>query len=231
MELTESLQDYLLEIYLEQQRKKFVRLKDIARRRNVKLPSALKAVKELAKRGLISHEHYGYIELTEQGANEAAELYERHKMLFKFLHNGLGINENIAEKDAHKIEHDLHKETVIKITKFVEFMEKSRLSGRDRWIDHFTEFADTGKLPECREKGGEKMTLNKLEVGARARIVRIESNVGKLKTRLLDMGVVPGSIVKVEKVAPMGDPIDILIKGYHLSLRIEEAEKIVVEVI
>ena len=231
MELTESLQDYLLEIYIEEQRKKIVRLKDVAQRRNVRLPSALKAVKELAKRGLIAHEHYGYIELTEQGANEAAELYEKHKMLFKFLHNGLGINESIAEKDAHKIEHDLHKETVERITKFVKFMEKSHLNGRDRWIEHFTEFINTGKLPECREKGGEKMTLDKLKVGERAKIIRIESSAGKLKTRLLDMGAVPGSIVKVEKVAPMGDPIDIFIKGYHLSLRKDEAEKIIVEVI
>ena len=231
MELTESLQDYLLEVYIEEQRKKIVRLKDVAQRRNVKLPSALKAVKELAKRGLISHEHYGYIALTEQGANEAAELYERHKILFKFLHNGLGINENIAEKDAHKIEHDLHKETVTRITKFVKFMEKSRLNGKDRWIEHFTEFINTGKLPECREKGGKKMTLNKLQIGTRAKIVRIETSAGKLKTRLLDMGAVPGSIVKVEKVAPMGDPIDIFIKGYHLSLRKEEAEKIIVKVI
>ncbi len=229
MELTESLQDYLLDVYLEEQRKKYVRLKDIAARRNVKLPSALKAVKELVKRGLMSHEHYGYIELTEQGANEAANLYEKHKMLYKFLNSGLRISESIAEKDAHKIEHDLHKETVVQITKFVEFMEKSRLNGKDRWIEHFTEFINTGKLPECREKGGKKMMLSELKVRDRAKIVRIDTAAGKLKTRLLDMGIIPKTVVKVEKIAPMGDPIDILVKGYHLSLRKEEAEKIIVE--
>jgi DtxR family Mn-dependent transcriptional regulator len=231
MELTESLQDYLLEIYIVKNKRTVARLKDIAKRRNVKLPSAVNAVKELTKRGLVTHERYGYIELTAAGIEEAAKLYERHLMLYKFLHNALSLSENIAEKDAHRIEHDLHRETVLKLTKFVEYIEKSQTTGKDRWLEHFHEFENTGKLPPCREKGGKNMRLNELTIGARGKIIRIESSAGKLKTRLLDMGVVPGIIVKVEKVAPMGDPIDILVKGYHLSLRKEEAEKIIVEAI
>jgi len=229
MELTESLQDYLLEIYIVKEKKAVARLKDIAKRRNVKLPSAVNAIKELAKRGLVTHERYGYIEFTDAGIEEATKLYERHKMLYKFLRNALGLNKNIAEKDAHRIEHDLNKETVLKLTKLVEFIEKSQVTEKNRWIEHFHEFANTGKLPECREKGGKKMTLNKLQPGNRAKIIRVEATAGKLKTRLLDMGAVPGTIVKVERIAPLGDPIDILIKGYHLSLRKEEAEKIIVE--
>lgn len=55
------------------------------------------------------------------------------------------------------------------------------------------------------------------------------SNTGNLKRRLLDMGIVPGSLVEVVKVAPLGDPIDVKVKGYHLSLRKEEAGEILVE--
>jgi Fe2+ transport system protein FeoA len=43
------------------------------------------------------------------------------------------------------------------------------------------------------------------------------------------MGVIPGSVVEIERIAPLGDPIDIKVKGYHLSLRKEDAEKIEVE--
>jgi Fe2+ transport system protein FeoA len=71
--------------------------------------------------------------------------------------------------------------------------------------------------------------LSDLAVGERAKVKRIEAE-SRLRRRILDMGVVKGSTVEVKKVAPMGDPIDIVVKGYHLSLRKEEAAKILVEV-
>jgi ferrous iron transport protein A len=54
---------------------------------------------------------------------------------------------------------------------------------------------------------------------------------GALKRRLMDMGVLPGEPLRVEKVAPLGDPIEVTIKSYALSLRKQEAEGIVVEVL
>lgn len=53
---------------------------------------------------------------------------------------------------------------------------------------------------------------------------------GVLHRRLLDMGIIKGATIEVTKVAPLGDPIDIKVKGYHLSLRKEEAARISVEV-
>jgi len=52
---------------------------------------------------------------------------------------------------------------------------------------------------------------------------------GAVRRRILDMGVVPGTDVEVVKVAPLGDPVDLLVRGYHLSLRREEAREILVE--
>ena len=74
------------------------------------------------------------------------------------------------------------------------------------------------------------MNLARLKPGEKGRITSIGS-VGPLKRRLLDMGVLVGERVKVEKVAPMGDPIEIRIKSYSLSLRKSEAEAIGVEVL
>ena len=53
---------------------------------------------------------------------------------------------------------------------------------------------------------------------------------GALYKRLLDMGIIKGTTIEVVRVAPLGDPIDIKVKGYHLSLRKEEAAQIFVEV-
>ena len=72
------------------------------------------------------------------------------------------------------------------------------------------------------------MTLAKLKPGERGRITNIGS-IGPIKRRLMDMGVLVGEEVRVEKVAPLGDPIEVSIKNYSLSLRKKEAEGISVE--
>lgn len=72
-------------------------------------------------------------------------------------------------------------------------------------------------------------TLARLKPGERGKITKI-GVTGPLKRRLMDMGVLVGEDVRVEKVAPLGDPIEVTIKSYHLSLRKQEAEGITVEV-
>ena len=73
------------------------------------------------------------------------------------------------------------------------------------------------------------MNLAKLKPGETGKITAIGS-IGPLRRRLMDMGVLVGVQVKVLKVAPMGDPIEVSIKSYNLSLRKNEAEGIAVEV-
>ena len=73
------------------------------------------------------------------------------------------------------------------------------------------------------------MTLNELKIGAAAVITAVGGE-GALRCRLLDMGIIPKTRVTLQKVAPMGDPIEIRVRGYELTLRVEEAEKIEVEV-
>jgi len=67
-----------------------------------------------------------------------------------------------------------------------------------------------------------------LKKGERAKIKKVSGN-STLRQRLLKMGLVPGELIEVERVAPLGDPIDVLIKDYHLSLRKEEARCIEIE--
>lgn len=73
------------------------------------------------------------------------------------------------------------------------------------------------------------MNLARLKPGEKGKITQIGS-IGPLKRRLMDMGMLVGEEVKVEKVAPLGDPIEVTIKDYKLSLRKKEAEGIGVEV-
>jgi ferrous iron transport protein A len=71
-------------------------------------------------------------------------------------------------------------------------------------------------------------TLNMLDTGQRARVIQVKGK-GSSRKRLLDMGMVPGTVLSVIKKAPLGDPVDFKLKGYNLSLRKQEAEMVVVE--
>ena len=73
------------------------------------------------------------------------------------------------------------------------------------------------------------MTLDTLPLGQEAVITAVGGE-GALRCRLLDMGLIPKTRVRVEKVAPLGDPLELRVRGYSLSLRKEDAGKIEVEV-
>jgi len=74
------------------------------------------------------------------------------------------------------------------------------------------------------------MNLAMLRPGEKGKITKIGS-IGPVKRRLMDMGVLIGEEVKVEKIAPLGDPIEVTVKNYSLSLRKKEAVEILVEAI
>ena len=72
------------------------------------------------------------------------------------------------------------------------------------------------------------MTLDKIAVGESA-IIKAVGGDAALRCRLLDMGLIPKTGVTLQKIAPMGDPIEIRVRGYELTLRIDDAKEIEVE--
>ncbi|WP_312942231.1 FeoA family protein [Oscillibacter sp.] len=73
------------------------------------------------------------------------------------------------------------------------------------------------------------MQLDTLPIGQKAVITAVGGQ-GALRCRLLDMGLIPKTTVRIERVAPLGDPMELLVRGYSLSLRREDARNIEVEV-
>ena len=72
-------------------------------------------------------------------------------------------------------------------------------------------------------------TLDQFKIGETGLIKKVEGE-GRLRRRLFDMGVTPGATVYLRKKAPLGDPLEITIRGYELSLRLSEAKLVVLEV-
>lgn len=230
--ISASLEDYLEGIFIIKEKRGVVRVKDLAKRLKVKASSVIEALERLKQRDLIIHEYYGYVELTQEGMNLAKELYYRHMMLKKFFTQILGLPNNIAEEDACKIEHFLSKETLNRIVKFISFIETCP-EERPEWLNNFHYFVEHNKRPEIcitkvlKDSNG-LIKLSDLEVGKKGKVIKI-LDTGVLKRRLLDMGFVIGECVEVKKIAPLGSPVDVLVKGTHVSLRKEEAEVIVIE--
>ena len=70
--------------------------------------------------------------------------------------------------------------------------------------------------------------LNEFSVGEEGIVINVEGE-GKIKRRLFDMGVTPGAQIIVKKLAPLGDPIEVTIRGYELTVRKSEAECVLME--
>jgi DtxR family Mn-dependent transcriptional regulator len=122
--LSKSFEDYIEVIYIIKRKKKFVRVKDIAKNLDVSLPSVTEAIKKLAKKGLVEHDKYGLIELTKNGNMLARRTYKKHKILLKFFTEVLNLDEKTALHDACSMEHGLSKKSLIKLTRFVNAYSK-----------------------------------------------------------------------------------------------------------
>lgn len=71
-------------------------------------------------------------------------------------------------------------------------------------------------------------TLNDVKIGETAIVARLNGQ-GALRRRIMDMGITKGTSIYLRKVAPLGDPIEVTVRGYELSLRKEDAENIIVK--
>lgn len=71
--------------------------------------------------------------------------------------------------------------------------------------------------------------LSEFNIGETGQITKVEGE-GKLRRRLFDMGVTPGAIVSLRKKAPLGDPLEVTIRGYELTLRMTEAQLVLLKV-
>lgn len=116
--LTDSLEDYLEAIYMLERSNPKVRITDIAAKLKLSKPSVNKAINLLKNSGLVGHEKYGNIVLTDEGRKIAKEIYYMHNTLKEFLINELNIDPEIAEYEACGIEHVISKDSLNKLVKY-----------------------------------------------------------------------------------------------------------------
>jgi DtxR family Mn-dependent transcriptional regulator len=244
--LSASMEDYLEAIFLLIEEKTVARSKDISRRLKVNRSSVTGALRALAQRGLVNYEPYGFATLTHEGTEAAKRVVRRHEALRDFFINVLAIGGAEADEAACRMEHGISRHIVDRLVSFAEFVETCPRAG-SKWVRGFgyqcRELSlSTAKCEQCisqcledlksttqrGESAAMCMTLRELKPGEKGQIEQVGGGRA-VKRRIADMGVTRGSLVEVIRVAPMGDPIDVKIRGYHLSLRKDEAAGITVK--
>ena len=147
--LSESMEDYLEIIYRLEEKKGFARTSDISSFFGHKPSSVTGMLQKLDEQGLVNYEKYRGVTLTAKGKQLAKDVSRRHETLVSFL-KVLGIDKEIAEEDACRIEHAVHKETIERLRNFVSFVQKAPKD--PKWLRHFEYFIKTGKHPKINEK-------------------------------------------------------------------------------
>jgi len=150
VDLSSNMEDYLEAIAVLKKRDGVARVKDISRLVGVEPPSVASALNALSREGLVIHERYGYVDLTQKGSKLAGEIEKKHRVLLEFLTGILDIDPAIAGEDACKMEHSVSSETMKKITKFLDFVRSCPDGGKPDWLKSFDYYFRTGKRQKCR---------------------------------------------------------------------------------
>jgi DtxR family Mn-dependent transcriptional regulator len=209
--LTPALEDYLEVIYQLSQESGTARISDIAQKMDIAKPSVTQAITALRREGMVYQDRYGPVLLTPKGEKRASEVWYRHRVIRRYLEEALQVSPATADHDACIMEHNISEETFTQIEKWLQ--DKS---GRSN--------APTPKTKS-------QLTLADLLPGQKARIVKIVGKDIRIRQRLMEMGLVSGAELEMERFAPLGDPIEVNLQGQHLSLRQAEAAMLLVEMI
>ncbi|MCG8471776.1 MAG: metal-dependent transcriptional regulator, partial [Desulfobacterales bacterium] len=221
------------------------RAKDIAQKTGVNSSSVTGALRALAEKGYINYAPYDLITLTSKGQKHARDVVRRHEALKDFFTRVLFIDAAEAEETACKMEHSVSRAVLDRIISFMEFIDLCPRAGKE-WLHQFAARCDNenpreecqGCLEDCigglKDIGGldpdtgEAVSLGSLSEKERGIIVKVTGG-GNITRQLKESGAAIGNIIEVETVDEARDMIRAKVVGYHLELRREDADKVMVK--
>lgn len=134
--LSASQEDYLEAILSQIRRNHVARVRDIASQLSVGMPSVTSALKSLARQKLVNYDPYQFVTLTERGLELAEAVTHRHSQLRRFLVDVLGIEPEVAEANACRIEHAMDEQVLERLRLMAEFIFRCPRTGEE-WVSTF----------------------------------------------------------------------------------------------
>jgi DtxR family Mn-dependent transcriptional regulator len=230
--MSESVEEYLEAIYSFNEREMLAKNQDLAERLRVSPPSVTEMIKHLAEEGLVTYEPYKGVMLTGRGVARAQKIVRKHRLLERFLWDRLDLRKERVHDEACRMEHSISDEAAAALCNALN--SPKTCPDDSKPIPACTLDADDcvrcKVVRESQGGSGRLLTqLSHLRAGERGRVAFIRG-VGSAVQRIMDMGLCPGTSVRIINAAPFRGPVEVSVRDTSLALGRELAERVMVEV-
>jgi len=242
--ISQAQEDYLKIILELINSRRVARIKEIAQRKNVSMPTVTEAMRKMAQDGLINYSAHEFIDLTSEGEQAAHQMTAQHKFLRLFLEDILNIPSETADTEACLLEHHLSPITLERMILLYQFLvncphHDSNLIEDFRQCLSAEKLADKTSCRDCFVKIAFPHTvtnpfavhslLANLSEGQKGTVTMLGGNTA-MRHKLIEQGLVPGATVQMERTGNKSQPFVISVNGLQIKLDIEQANLIEVAI-
>ncbi len=232
---SKSMQDYLRAIAALANNGDPVNTTEISRYFKITPASVTEMLQKLSQNGYVNYSSYHGSTLTAKGLQEAQKITRKHRLLEKFLSDVLHIGKDQVHAQACEMEHTLSDEAEESLCRFLGHPDKCPDDGKIIPACDLP-FSTCEECIALHSKGLEEVgkrqqnlkSICNLKSGANAKVSFIRGEHRTLQ-RLLDMGLTPGTRIKIERVAPLKGPIEVCVRGSKVALGQDIAANVFVE--
>jgi len=220
--MSASTEEYLEALYTLTQGGRTASTSEISKRLKIAPASATEMLQKLSQTGYVNYQAYQGVTLTEKGYELAEKMTRKHRLLERFLHDVLKIGNERVHNEACEMEHVLSDETERAMCRTLKAPDRCPDDGNVippcdldfKSCDECRRTGDPGEVGKRKENVVPVSTLKESEEGTIA-FIRGDS---KVLRRLLDLGLTPGTKIKISRVAPLKGPVEIAVRGSRLAL-------------
>jgi DtxR family Mn-dependent transcriptional regulator len=230
-----SVEDYLKAIYDLSQNKQPVSTTDISKTLRIAPASVTEMLKKLAEKGYVTHSPYHGTRLTNNGKRTAKNTVRKHLLLERFLHDVLKVDKTQVHDQACGMEHSLTDDAADSLCRFLRHPDRCPDTGEiippcDLQIGSCAECIEIHEkgLEEDGKTDQNRVSVTNLEQGQCSRISLIRGGYNLLQ-RLLNMGLEPGSKIRIVKVTSPNGPVEVAIGNSKIILGKGMASKVFVD--
>jgi DtxR family Mn-dependent transcriptional regulator len=231
-----SVEDYLKAVYELSRNGNAVSTTEISRTLKVAPASVTEMLKKLSEKSYIEYSPYHGTTLTNKGRQIAEKTARKHRLLERFLHDVLKIDNVRVHSQACEMEHSLSDEAEESLCRFLRHPDRCPDDGKiippcDLQIGSCAECIQLHRkgLEEVGKHQQRLVSISNLKQGQCGKISFIRGG-HKMLQRLLDMGLTPGTEICIVRVAPLGGPVELSVRSSKLALGKGIASKVFVDV-